>query len=139
MKTQRHLALSLGLAFVLLATVGCGGGRTDLIPVQGKVTLDNQPLEKGKITLEATDGRGGVEGGDIINGEYSLKTTAGSKAVKIHAEKVVGQKKTYNTKDSAVEDVAVEAIPPRYNRNTELAIEVSTTETEHSFELTSKK
>lgn len=138
MRTQQHLVISIVLSLLLMITIGCNSGRSDLVEVTGKVTLDGKPIEKGKITLEATDGKGGVEGGSIENGEYSVKTTPGMKAVKINSSKVVGQKQTYGTADSPTEEVAVEAIPKKFNRDTELKIEVSSTSLEHDFELQSK-
>lgn len=109
-----------------------------MVEVTGKVTLDGQPVNKGKITLEATDGKGGVEGGSIENGEYSVMTTPGSKAVKINSPKVVGQKKTYGTADSPTEEVTAEAIPKNFNKDTELKIEVTSSSREHDFDLKSK-
>lgn len=138
MMTRKLLAGSIGLSLLLLINAGCGSGRSDLVEVTGKVTLDGQPVNQGKVTLEATDGKGGVEGGSIENGEYSVMTTPGSKAVKINSPKVVGQKKTYGTADSPTEDVTEEAIPKNYNRNTDLKIEVSSSSLEHDFDLKSK-
>lgn len=137
MKTQHPIACSIGIMLLLLSIVGCSSGRTDLVEVTGKVTLDGQPIDKGKITFEATDGKGGVEGGSIENGEYSVKTTLGSKAVKINSPKVVGEKKTYGTADSPTEEVVTEAIPKQYNRDTELKIDVSSSSLEHNFDLKS--
>lgn len=138
MRTPTLLANSIGLSLLLLISLGCGSGRSDLVEVTGKVTLDGQPVEKGKITFEATDGKGGVEGGSIESGKYSVMTTPGSKAVKINSPKVVGQKKTYGTADSPTEEVTQEAIPKKYNRDTELTIDVSDSSLEHDFELKSK-
>ncbi|WP_105356449.1 MULTISPECIES: hypothetical protein [Pirellulaceae] len=138
MRINQLLACSIGLSLLLLIAVGCGSGRSDLVEVTGKVTLDGQPVSKGKITVEATDGKGGVEGGSIENGEYSVMTTLGSKAVKINSPKVVGQKKTYGTADSPTEEVTTEAIPKKYNQKTELTMEVSSSSLEHNFELKSK-
>ncbi len=133
-----RLTGSIGLSLLLFISLGCGSGRSDLVEVTGKVTLDGQPVEKGKITLEATDGKGGVDGGSIENGEYSVMTTLGSKAVKINSPKVVGQKKTYGTADSPTEEVSQEAIPKQYNRNTNLTMQVSDSDREYDFELKSK-
>lgn len=138
MTLKQLLTCSVGLSLLLLFSVGCGSGRSDLIKVTGKVTLDGQPVSKGKITVEATDGKGGVEGGSIENGEYSVMTTPGSKSVKINSPKVVGQKKTYGTADSPTEEVTAEAIPKKYNQKTELTMEVSSSALEHNFDLTSK-
>ena len=53
----RFSAVLVGLSFLCL---GCGGADDGMVELTGKVTLDGQPLEQGKITIEATDGRGGV-------------------------------------------------------------------------------
>lgn len=138
MRTPQLVAGTIGLSLLMLLSFGCGSGRSGMVEVTGKVTLDGQPVNKGKITLEATDGKGGVEGGSIENGEYSVMTTPGSKAVKINSPKVVGQKKTYGTADSPTEEVTAEAIPKNFNKDTELKIEVTSSSLEHDFDLKSK-
>lgn len=138
MHRRPAVSFSVALFGFLVFTLGCGGERGDLVEITGTVTLDGQPLESGKITIEATDGRGGVEGGSIENGQYTVLTTPGSKAVKINAPKVVGQKKTYNTADSPTTDVVTESIPKKYNQETELKVEVSESSTQHDFALESK-
>ncbi|MBA2118004.1 hypothetical protein [Bremerella alba] len=138
MMTRKLVACSTAVSFLLLFNAGCGSGRSDLVEVTGNVTLDGQPVNKGKISFEATDGRGGVEGDSIVNGQYTMMTTPGSKSVKINSPEVVGQRKTYGTADSPSEDVTKESIPKNYNRNTELKIEVNSSSLKHDFDLKSK-
>jgi hypothetical protein len=56
--------------------VGCGPGedpRPETIPVQGKVTYQNQPVPKGTITFQPAGGQAAV--GEIQpDGSYSLST-----------------------------------------------------------------
>lgn len=63
-------------AFVLLGCLGCGGqGST----VSGTVTYNGQPVEKGHINFIPADGKGTPVGGDIKNGQYSVKGVAPGK------------------------------------------------------------
>lgn len=138
MRAPNPIHVSAFVAVVSLLCLGCGTTDDGLVQITGTITLDGKPLKQGKITIEATDGRGGVEGGTIVDGTYSVKTTPGSKAVKINAPKVIGQKKTYDTPDSPTTDVVTESIPKKYNQQTELKMEVSESSTEHIFELQSR-
>ena len=60
----------LGMVVVgLAACAGCGKG---LATVEGNVTFDGQPVEKGTIVFEPADGVGPTGGGAIENGKYRI-------------------------------------------------------------------
>ncbi|WP_146118549.1 hypothetical protein [Blastopirellula marina] len=139
MLAKRYCVFACALGAFTLFTVGCGGPKSNKLEMTGKVTLNGQPLPEGTITIEATDDMGGVDGGMITNGEYKVMTTPGDKLVKINATKVVGQKKTYNTPDSPMEDIVQEIIPPKYNQKSELNVTVKEDATSHDFTLEGKK
>ncbi|RCS54686.1 hypothetical protein DTL42_06040 [Bremerella cremea] len=139
MLARKYGVFVLALGTLTLLTVGCGGPKSDKLEMTGKVTLDGQPLQEGAITIEATDDKGGVDGGMITDGEYKVLTTPGDKLIKINATKVVGQKKTYNTPDSPTEDVVKEIIPPKYNTRSDIKVTVTADAASHDFTLESKK
>ncbi len=139
MLARRSCFFICALSGLALLTTGCGGPKSDKLEMTGKVTFNGQPLSEGTITIEATDEMGGVDGGMIANGEYTVMTTPGEKLVKISAMKVVGQKKAYDTPDSPTEDIVQEIIPPKYNKRSELNVSVSEEATSHDFTLEGKK
>ncbi|QDU11698.1 hypothetical protein [Gimesia aquarii] len=71
--------------------VGCGGSSDGpaTFPVSGKVTLDGEPLAEGDIIFRDIEGIAASAAGKIKGGAYSLRSTAGKKAVVITATKEI--------------------------------------------------
>jgi hypothetical protein len=120
----------------LLALTGCGGDRK-LVTVAGSVTLDGEPVESGAILFVPVDGNAQTTGGEIRNGRYSVQVPPGVMKVSLSAPKVVGRKKIYPTPNSPEMPVTVEALPARYNEQTELTIEVTARGNRQDFRLES--
>ena len=126
---------------LLLTCAGCG---SDLVTVEGKVTFDGQPVEKGSIVLEPADGQGSTAGGEIKDGEYVLSGDSavqpGKKIVRITAVRKTGRKLEAGPPSppgTIVEEVE-RYIPPQYNRQSTLTCEVTAGGTnEHDFPLKS--
>ena len=114
------------LALIALAVAVAGCGKADgKAPIGGTVTLDGEPLEKGRIELIPTDGKGTTTGADIRNGDFQLRADPGPKTVHITAQKVVGREKNYpNDPNSPEHDVIEQLIPSRYNTQTELKCDI---------------
>lgn len=130
------LATTLAFVFLALGLAGCadsGNGQ-----VSGQVQVDGQPLPKGTIRFDPTDGKAPVTGGSIEAGRYSVRVPVGKAKVIISAPKVVGQKKVYNTPNSPVMDVTAEALPDKYNGKSELTLDVKAGANEKNWELKSK-
>ena len=78
---RRALSLSVPVAFSLLLIVGCGGRDYELVPVSGRITLNEEPLAginvsfqpKGKTPKDLLPGPGSYGRADA-DGRYSLKT-----------------------------------------------------------------
>jgi hypothetical protein len=83
----RALWICTGLcAAATLLMVGCSGS-AGTASVNGMVTLDGQPLEKGTITFTCLEGAGGNCAGVITGGQYSVdNVVAGKNRVEIKAE-----------------------------------------------------
>src|SRR5262245_6273913 len=77
------------LSALLFAGSGCG---TDTTTVAGEVMLDGSPIENGTITFEAVEGNGPTMSGQIVNGRYELKGTAGKKKVLVQSFRFTGRK-----------------------------------------------
>ncbi|MFM9964016.1 MAG: hypothetical protein ACKV2Q_22665 [Planctomycetaceae bacterium] len=135
MRSFHHVCLGL----ILAGLVGCGAGNSvEVVRVTGRVTLDEQPLEKGLIQFLPTDGKGSSAASEIKQGEYQAEVPVGNKRVEITSPKVIGQKKAYDTPDSPVMDLLEERIPLEYNGQSQLKANVSRELKTFDFTLKSK-
>jgi hypothetical protein len=132
MRNRRVGWCCLGLAFSLLLA-GCD--RTKMVTVTGTVKVDGQLLASGTITFTPADGKTQVTGGPIKDGKYSVKVPPGLMKVSLSAPRVVGTKKIYPTPTSPEMPVTVEDLPPHYNENTTLELEVTSGTIEKHFDL----
>lgn len=122
--------VSVAALLVLTVLVGCSsdGGKGT---VEGTVTFNSQPLEKGLIRFVPVDGTSQPADSTITGGKFSVIAPVGEFRVEITSPKVVGQTKMYDTPDSPTVDKIQEAIPPKYNTQTELKITVPKGKTEN--------
>lgn len=122
---------------VVAMLAGCSSDGAKGI-VEGTVTLNSQPLEKGLIRFVPVDGNSQPADGTIAAGKFTVNAPVGDFRVEITSPKVVGQTKMYDAPDSPTVDKIEEAIPPKYNVQTELKITVTKGKTENKqFDLTS--
>jgi hypothetical protein len=125
-----------GVLAALLALAGCGGGKT--AQVNGTVKVDGKPVESGAIMFVPVDGKTSTAGGEIKDGRYSVQVPVGAMKVSISAPKVVGKKKVYPTPNSPEMPVTKEALPARYNEQTELRLDVKPGTNPKDFDLQGK-
>jgi hypothetical protein len=116
---------------------GCGDAG-NMGVVSGTVKLDGQPVPSGTITFVPVDGMTTTAGGPIRDGHYSVKVPIAVMRVSISVPKVTGSKKLYDTPDSPEMPLTAEALPARYNEQTELKIEVKAGSNPMDFDLTSE-
>jgi hypothetical protein len=140
-RTASRLARFL-CAVVLIAMSGCGhGGR---MPVEGTVTLDGQPLEKGAIRLIPLSGtKGPTAGADIVDGKFVIVPAGGPFVgkfqVQISAVRFTGQK-VLDPRSNAMIDEYAQYLPARYNSESKLQKEVTSSgPNQFEFALTSDK
>jgi hypothetical protein len=130
--------LRVGLcAVALLTLVGCSGdGKHHL---QGQVKLDGKPLVDGTIEFFPAAGDGPTASAIIKEGAYALTIPPGSKIVKIEGFEKIGEHKydKSNPESPMVADYKP-IVPPKYNVNSELKLDVTEEMTQKDFELTSK-
>jgi len=75
----------LGLLLLPILVIGCGGSDTR---ISGTVSYDGEPISKGQIVFMPADGKGTPEGGEIVDGKYTVKAISpGKKIVQISAAK----------------------------------------------------
>jgi len=128
----------------MLAAVmaGCSQGDGGRMELRGSVDLDGAPLPTGSITFLPLEGTTSV-GGNIENGRFEIPRakgpTPGKYRVEILAFLPTGE--TIQDTDSPGRTVAVTraAIPPKYNENSILTVDLPTQSPDDLvFELDSK-
>ena len=129
-------AISAAAILAALLASGCAEPTTGV--VTGVVTVDGEPAKSGSIAFFPVDGKSSTTGAEIIDGQYAANVPFGAHKVEIRVSKVVGQKKLYETANSPIKPIFAEALPPRYNDETELTLDVQPGETRKDFELTTK-
>jgi hypothetical protein len=134
------MRLSLCLPLAAALATGCGGSR--LAPVSGKITLDNKPLPKARITFQPTDGLNpgvGSSGVADDNGEYTLQPVDGKGSgalVGKHRVEISLLKGGTNPEDDRQRTVNL--VPPQYNLKSTLTFEVKPGSNTADWPLTTK-
>ena len=139
----RFQFLQLTLCILLLFSVGCAGGDSNIGQVEGVVSLDGEPLKRALVCFYPTDGRASA-GQTDEEGHYELQYIKNVKGA------VVGQHKvTISTKIDKEDDPPTsefggkgreETMPPKYldRKKTELSALVESGNNTIDFELESK-
>ena len=130
-------AVSLAVVMFIVAATGCGGG-DGLAEVRGTVTVDGEPAKVGAITFIPLDGASQTAGATIVDGAYTARVAPGTFKVELRVSKVVGEKKVYDAPDAPVKQILAETLPPRYNDESELTLEVQPGENQKDYSLTTK-
>jgi len=117
------LVSSLSMLFV----IGCGK-TTNRLALEGAVTLDGQPLTEGSIAFLPQQGtKGPVTGGRIDDGQFSVSPNKGAFQGNFLVKITAGRKTGRQEKDpfGNLFDVREQYLPARYNRQSELTAEVT--------------
>lgn len=126
------------LPLVVCLITGCDSADSNTGIVQGTITIDGQLPAKGSMSFSPLDGSSPTAGCNIVEGRYEAIVPLGTAKVEIRVPKQVGERKIRNTPDSPVRPVIEEVLPPKYNDQTELEVDVVPGETECNFDLSSK-
>jgi hypothetical protein len=119
----------------LCLIVGCGPQKAS---VSGRVTLDGQPIESGAILMAPAAGEGPSVTAAIVGGRYELNTSPGKKRVQISAPIVVEKRKAYDGPDAPWIEITRERLPPRFNTDSELILQVPPGTSTKDWELSSR-
>ena len=116
------------ILFVMFVGCGSDDGRAT---VRGSVTFDGVPLDAGVIALVPEPGTSGLAAGGVIeSGSYSSASDGplpGKYMVQITASRKTGQ----------MVEQTEQYIPAKYNKNTELIVEIESGSNRCDFELSS--
>lgn len=115
----------LVLAAALTTAAGCGESGPPTGKVSGAVTLDGKPLDTGRMRFVSKDGKSPPVETAVTAGRYAAEVPVGEVRVEINSEKVVGQRRMYETPDSPMVDVGKEQLPAKYHSNSELKLTVA--------------
>ena len=118
--------LSCGLSVCWVVLAGCGDSPRQRI--EGTVTLDGRPLEKGAINFTPLAGtQGPTAGAEIVDGKFSIPAEGGTFAgvfrVEITASRPSGKKVPDQWTGQPV-DAYEQFLPARYNSQSELEVDV---------------
>ena len=108
-----------------------------LTAIHGTVTLDGAPLERGRIELEPSDGKGPIAAAEIFEGQYEVRATPGKKTVRITGGKLIGQQPFSASPGSPMFDEIEPLVPACYNTKTTLKCDITRGQTAYDFELNS--
>ena len=130
------------LAYALIVMpflFGAGCAEETEAIVSGTGTIDGVPAKAGYIGFTPVDGRGTVHGGKIVDGKYTATATIGTVKVDIRVPKVVGETPTYaGDPNSPMTQITAETLPPKYNDQTELVLEIKRGENRQDYPLVTK-
>ena len=139
--TRRCRKLLSGNLFLQIASptllalliAGCSPSRPVM---EGLVTLDGVPIEKGTIMLIPANGKGQSAGGGIVAGRYRIPVSPGPMEVRISANRKDGKMPDpLNPGSGAMIDRYVDYVPVRYNEKTELNVTLTPGLNTHDFKL----
>ena len=136
--TTQTYAVVLRLLLCTIAITLGGCSRSNLATVTGGVTVDGAPAKVGAISFFAVDGQAPSAGAPIVDGKFTARVTPGLCTVQIRVSKIVGKKKIYDTPDSPVREVWAEVLPPKYNDDSQLQLDVKPGKNTQDYELKSK-
>jgi hypothetical protein len=110
------------ILFVLLGFVGCSNDNLNRAVVEGNITLDGQPLNKGIISFFPMNNEGPSVGAKIENGKYRFDKkngpVVGEYRIEINGEQVPNGKKIPSPMDPTLMiDEMVDPVPEKYHSN----------------------
>lgn len=127
--------------FVLVSAVGCGSGKP--CSVAGQVLFDGQPIPDGNLRMDPIDGTPGPGGAaKIVNGKYFIPMEkgmlAGTYRVRVTATKRTGRMIPVETLGDGPREreEIIQYIPDRYNRDSEVTVQLAPGENTKDFNWT---
>lgn len=144
---RKRVGWLAGVCWIGLLTTGCGG--SDRPSVSGKVTLDGTAIEEGEIRFVPTKFTLGKEaptttGAAIKQGAYEVPSETGplpgAYRVEIRASRKTGKREPAvpPAPPGTMIDITEQYVPAKYNRDSELTLDITKGRNKKDFELSSK-
>ena len=127
--------MKLLFASLLLVTLLAAGCAPAAVTLNGTVTVNGQPVEKGLIDFAPLDKAPLSPPVPIVNGQYRIKLAPGKKQVSISAPVVTDRRPEHNGPGALIVEITAESLPARYNSKTELTLEVTAATKSQDWEL----
>jgi hypothetical protein len=121
-----------------LSVVVFGCGASSLEQVSGGVVLDGQPLGEGLIRFVPTDGKSPSQAAVIRQGKFTTELHRTHYKVEINAPKPAKTAAKLDERGPGGGPAVEELLPPHYNVNSELTLDVTGATMDARFELKSK-
>ena len=123
---------------ILICCLTLGCNTTALTPVGGKVTLDGQALAEGTIHFAPVDGQAPSQAAVIKDGGYQTELQRTNYKVQIYSPKPAKLAAKLDENGPGGGPRVEELLPPRYNIQSELKLNVTGATNAANFELRSK-
>ena len=134
--SARVIKVSWIFCFLISAVLaaGCNQG-PPMGEVTGNVIVNGTPAKTGSISFFPLDGKSLTAGTEIIDGKYTAQVPVGKVKIEVRVSKIVGQRKLYPTPNSPVANVYKEVLPPKFNDQSELEMDVTKGTNEKDFDI----
>jgi hypothetical protein len=142
---ERQIRFVVWLVAVVMLACGCGGPgyegpqRSEL---KGKVTFDGNPVKQGALTLIPAGSEGNKVSVPITDGAYLIPEARGPNAgkyrVEIYGFEPLNTAPAGGSQDADAESATRQVIPPQFNAQTTLELNVDAPKMEKDFELSSR-
>ena len=132
------IPLLVCMVLALLLVSGCGDGKTK---VQGKVTYDGKPVERGSVAFVGEKGQGTVFGEQFTGGRYAVRLPKGEFLVKINGFETV-QLDTPIPGGAGLlprTETTKSIIPGKYNMFSQMIVEIDGSKKVFDFDLEKTK
>ena len=137
MSIQRLLNLAI-VGFLSAVLLGCGNPGDGKTVVQGTATWNGHPIERGYVEVSPTSGPGQVDGADIVDGKFSLRTTTGEKRVSVVAQRKIGETPP-SERIPHPEPIYFQFLPQQFNDNTTLNLTIEASNPTVTLDLTGEE
>jgi hypothetical protein len=122
---------------IVRATIGlilcCSGCGENLATVEGNVTFNGQPVNRGVISLEPVDGKGPTAGGNVEDGEFLIEDVVpGEKIVRINAVYSKGMEKQ---DDGSEVEIVDDLLPKEWGQESKEKLIVEAPSTKKDFRI----
>ena len=136
-----RLFVTVALLVALPLLVGCGGSgdapKTPTATVKGKVTLDGNPMPKGKVVFDSTEAGVPASEIEVKNGTYEGTASVGTRTVRILAMRPA--KPPAGMSGPGYDNMEENYLPAKYNTASKEVREVKASgSNEFDFAVTSK-
>ena len=135
---NRHRQVLLTIIACLAITLGGCGKKDERFEIRGQVTYQGEPIAEGKILFMPLDESRPQAIANILDGEYATASPGGVFVGKYKVQ-VFGYRGTGKVQDLGelygTHEQQLQYVPAKFNRETELTLEISSEESDYNFEL----